>query len=110
MCIEALVLFSSFIKHNKTKMVDHCAEQYHLKEIITLHKSTLQDKQINILNKPCLRQIINTLADYLGSQTHTHTRNDFYTVQTVFSITLHINLPLTENFVHCKIFQKRNSV
>ncbi len=30
----------------------------------------------------------------------------FYTVQTVYSIALHLNIPLTENFLHSYILQK----
>ncbi len=56
------------------------------------------------------------------SHTHTHTvwsailvgtphrRNGFYTVQTVFSITLRLNLPLTGNSRHFLIFKKLYSV
>ncbi len=39
-----------------------------------------------------------------------HRRNGFYTVQTVFSIALHLNLPLTGNFVHFYFLKKTHSV
>ncbi len=40
-----------------------------------------------------------------------HRRNGFYTVQTIFSIALHLNLPLTGNFVHFYFLKKKtNSV
>jgi len=38
-----------------------------------------------------------------------HMRNGFYTVQTIFSIALHLDLPLTENFLHF-YFHKKNSL
>ncbi len=39
-----------------------------------------------------------------------HRLNGFYTVQIVFSITLHLNLPLTGNFLHFYFLKKTNSV
>jgi len=36
-----------------------------------------------------------------------HRRNGFYTVQTVCDIALHLNLPLTGDFVHFFIFKKK---
>ncbi len=63
---------------------------------------------------------------YTHTHTHTHThtktcwflwltgtfhrRNGFYTVQTVFSIALHLNLPLTRNIVHFYFLKKTHSV
>ncbi len=37
-------------------------------------------------------------------------RNGFYTVQTIFSIALHLKLPLTGNFVHFHFLKKSHSV
>ncbi len=39
-----------------------------------------------------------------------HRRNGFYTVQSIFSITLHLNLPLTGNFVQFYFLKKTLSV
>jgi len=32
-------------------------------------------------------------------------RDDFYTVQTVYSIPPALNIPMTENFLHCYVFK-----
>jgi len=36
-----------------------------------------------------------------------HGRNGLYTEQTVYSLTLHLNLPITHNFLHFT-FKKKN--
>ncbi len=76
----------------------------------------------------CDRNLLQRMPVWVQTHTHTHThtrththtclfllivgtlqrRNGFYTILTAFSIALHLNLPLTGNFLHF-YFLKKNS-
>ncbi len=105
--------------HTKFKCVNRSKFEIHCQMIIATlslwcYLTFVKSKWVNCILFYMLDTILDWTSDEspllmyrIHTHTHTHTHTfvfvnfgDFYTAQTVFSIALHLNLPLTGSFVH----------